>query len=139
MNILFVTSEVAGFAKTGGLADVSAALPRYLHGAGHDVRVFMPYYDRVPGNLGAQEVVVRDMAIRLGGRGDITKTNVVWRVPTGGPYVSSLVHYQGVIYMSTDNGILSFDADGQGVGKAFVFAILSGAPTLAAADFSIVA
>ena len=51
------------------------------------------------------------MAIRLGGRGDITNTHVAWRVPTGGPYVSSLVHYQGVIYMSTDNGIVSaFDA-----------------------------
>ena len=47
------------------------------------------------------------MAIRLGGRGDITNTHVAWRVPTGGPYVSSLVHYQGIIYMSTDNGILS--------------------------------
>ncbi len=47
------------------------------------------------------------MAIRLGGRGDITSTHVAWRVPTGGPYVSSLVHYQGVIYMSTDNGIVS--------------------------------
>src|SRR5688572_33488626 len=47
------------------------------------------------------------MAIRLGGRGDITKTHVAWRVPTGGPYVSSLVHYQGIIYMSTDNGIVS--------------------------------
>jgi outer membrane protein assembly factor BamB len=47
------------------------------------------------------------MAIRLGGRGDITNTHVVWRVPTGGPYVSSILHYQGVIYMSTDNGILS--------------------------------
>jgi outer membrane protein assembly factor BamB len=47
------------------------------------------------------------MAIRLGGRGDITNSHVVWRIPTGGPYVSSLLHYQGVIYMSTDNGILS--------------------------------
>ncbi len=47
------------------------------------------------------------MAIRLGGRGDITNSLVAWRVATGGPYVSSLVHYQGVIYMSTDNGILS--------------------------------
>jgi outer membrane protein assembly factor BamB len=47
------------------------------------------------------------MAIRLGGRGDITNTHVAWRVPTGGPYVSSLVHYQGIIYMSTDNGIVS--------------------------------
>lgn len=47
------------------------------------------------------------MAIRLGGRGNITNTHVAWRVPTGGPYVSSLVQYQGVLYMSTDNGILS--------------------------------
>jgi len=47
------------------------------------------------------------MAIKLGGRGDITNSHVAWRVATGGPYVSSLVHYQGVIYMSTDNGILS--------------------------------
>jgi outer membrane protein assembly factor BamB len=47
------------------------------------------------------------MAIRLGGRGDITTTHVAWRVPTGGPYVSSLVHYQGILYMSTDNGIVS--------------------------------
>ena len=47
------------------------------------------------------------LAIKAGGRGDITNTHVAWRVPTGGPYVSSLVHYQGVIYMSTDNGILS--------------------------------
>ncbi len=47
MNILFVTSEVAPYAKTGGLADVSAALPRYLHRAGHDVRVFLPFYGRI--------------------------------------------------------------------------------------------
>jgi outer membrane protein assembly factor BamB len=54
------------------------------------------------------------MAIKLGGRGDITRTHVAWRVPTGGPYVSSLVHYQGVIYMSTDNGILSAVDAGNG-------------------------
>lgn len=47
------------------------------------------------------------MAIRLGGKGNITASHVAWRVPTGGPYVSSLIHYQGVIYMSGENGILS--------------------------------
>lgn len=70
------------------------------------------------------------MAIRLGGRGDITKTHVAWRVPTGGPYVSSLVHYQGVIYMSTDNGILSaFDAsNGQRLWQERVDGIFSASP-----------
>ena len=70
------------------------------------------------------------MAIRLGGRGDITNTHVVWRVPTGGPYVSSLVHYQGVIYMSTDNGILSaFDAaNGQRLWQERVGGTFSASP-----------
>ncbi len=50
MNILFLSSEVAPFAKTGGLGDVSAALPRALHRRGHDVRVFMPMYSRIEQN-----------------------------------------------------------------------------------------
>ena len=40
MRICFVSSEVQPFAKTGGLADVSAALCRRLHRKGHDVRLF---------------------------------------------------------------------------------------------------
>ncbi len=47
MKILFISSEVAPFAKTGGLGDVSAALPRALRAHGHDVRVFMPLYARI--------------------------------------------------------------------------------------------
>jgi starch synthase len=46
LNILFVSAEVAPFAKTGGLGDVGAALPRHLHERGHDVRVFVPLYRR---------------------------------------------------------------------------------------------
>lgn len=47
------------------------------------------------------------MAIRPGGRGDIAGTpNVLWHVGTGAPYVSSVVHYNGVVYMASDAGIL---------------------------------
>ena len=42
LKILFLTAELAPFAKTGGLADVSAALPAPPHRAGHDVRVVLP-------------------------------------------------------------------------------------------------
>jgi starch synthase len=45
VNVLCVASEMAPFAKTGGLADVMAALPRQLARSGHDVRVFLPLYD----------------------------------------------------------------------------------------------
>ena len=44
LRVLFVTSEAAPFKKTGGLADVSAALPRALRARGIDVRVVMPLY-----------------------------------------------------------------------------------------------
>jgi starch synthase len=44
LRICFVTAEMAPFAKAGGLADVSGALLRYLHAAGHDVRLFMPFH-----------------------------------------------------------------------------------------------
>jgi glycogen synthase len=67
VNILYVTSEVARYAKTGGLADVSAALPQCLRRAGHDVRVFLPYYSRVDDGGATLEVVLRDLEIRLGG------------------------------------------------------------------------
>ena len=47
MRVLFVTSEIAPLIKTGGLADVSAALPAALHGMGVDIRVLLPGYPQV--------------------------------------------------------------------------------------------
>ena len=47
MRVLFATSEVAPLIKTGGLADVSAALPHALHQMGVDVRVLTPGYPQV--------------------------------------------------------------------------------------------
>ncbi len=47
MKVFFATSEVVPFAKTGGLADVSGALPRALAGLGVDVKLIMPLYRSV--------------------------------------------------------------------------------------------
>lgn len=53
MKILFLSPEVAPFAKTGGLADVSSALPAALKRLGVDVRLILPLYRCVKqGNYG---------------------------------------------------------------------------------------
>ena len=44
MKVAFCSSEVFPFAKTGGLGDVSAALPDSLSKAGVEVKVFMPLF-----------------------------------------------------------------------------------------------
>jgi starch synthase len=50
LKVLFVASECAPFAKTGGLADVVGALPKALRALGIDVRVVMPLYAGMPWN-----------------------------------------------------------------------------------------
>ncbi len=47
LKILFVTSEVVPFVKTGGLADVSSALPQTLQEMGHQVRIVVPKYGAI--------------------------------------------------------------------------------------------
>jgi starch synthase len=47
LTVCLLASEAAPLSKTGGLADVSAALTKYLHAAGHDVRLFTPLYSSI--------------------------------------------------------------------------------------------
>jgi outer membrane protein assembly factor BamB len=50
------------------------------------------------------------LAIRLGGRGDMTETAVRWRYQRPVPQVPSTLLYQGTLFMINDSGILtSFD------------------------------
>jgi len=47
------------------------------------------------------------MAIRPGARGDLKGSeHLLWHMPTGAPYVSSVVHYRGVVYMASDAGVV---------------------------------
>jgi len=48
MHIAFVTSEMVPYVKTGGLADISGALPKALARLGHRVTVFLPRYASIP-------------------------------------------------------------------------------------------
>jgi outer membrane protein assembly factor BamB len=47
------------------------------------------------------------IAVRSGGRGDITETHVAWKYRKGLPYVPSPLHYDGRIYLVKDGGLMS--------------------------------
>jgi len=72
-KILFVTSEVVPFVKTGGLADVSAALPQMLAELGHEVRIVVPKYGAVDDRKYKIHEVVRlkDLQVKIGDK-DVT-------------------------------------------------------------------
>ncbi len=70
LKICLVSSEATPYAKTGGLADVVGALTAFLGRAGHDVRLFLPFYKQIKPE-GRQLVAVdflRDVPLTLGGR-----------------------------------------------------------------------
>lgn len=73
------------------------------------------------------------MAIRPGGRGDISSSHVVWQVNTGAPYISSLVYDAGLIYMANDVGALTAvdAASGAKVWQERVEGIFSASPVAA--------
>ena len=66
MRIVFAASEVAPFAKTGGLADVAGSLPAALARLGHRVSVFMPCYRQVE-ESGAELRQAARLFVPLGG------------------------------------------------------------------------
>ena len=65
MKVFYVTSECWPFAKTGGLGDVSYALPKELKKEGVDVRVILPKYSTIPTYLKDQlkEVAIFDVQV----------------------------------------------------------------------------
>ena len=68
MKIMFVSSEVAPFIKTGGLGDVAGALPEALAAAGHDVRVFCPLYSAIGQNWREKMTHLKNAYVQLGWR-----------------------------------------------------------------------
>lgn len=84
MQVLFATSEVVPFAKTGGLADVSAALPRALAERGEDVRIITPLYRSVYENTESLEDTGVRIQVPLG---DKTASGELWQTTLPGSHV----------------------------------------------------
>jgi outer membrane protein assembly factor BamB len=73
------------------------------------------------------------LAVRTGGSGDVSETHVVWRVGRGAPYISSLLCYQGLVYMVNGLGIATCvdGATGKRVWQERIGGIYSASPVAA--------
>jgi len=54
------------------------------------------------------------LAIRPGGQGEVAETHILWRTPTGASYVPSILYYDGLLYMTSDIGIVTCADAGTG-------------------------
>jgi starch synthase len=75
IKIVLVSSEVAPFSKTGGLADMSGSLPGVLKRMGCDVKVVTPLYAMVKKSGCALKTLLKDVKVVIGKKsvkGDIS-------------------------------------------------------------------
>jgi starch synthase len=93
LSILLMSPEVEPYAKTGGLADVAAALPKALVGLGHDVRVLMPKHRGVERHAGPLTTAIARLAVPIGER-TVEGALLEGRMGSGAPiYFLAQDHY----------------------------------------------
>lgn len=89
MNILFISTEAAPFAKSGGLGDVIGSLPKELNRLGADTRVMLPLYKNIRHKYQSQMTFITDITVMLS-----------WRTQYCGIFQ---LEYEGVIFYFLDN------------------------------------
>lgn len=63
MHIVFAASECVPYAKTGGLAEVVAAVPHEITKLGHRATVYLPYYRQVRERAQGKKTVIPSITI----------------------------------------------------------------------------
>ncbi|MBP1566178.1 MAG: glycogen synthase GlgA [Oscillospiraceae bacterium] len=89
MNILYAASEALPFMASGGLADVSGALPSAINKKGHECRVVMPLYKGIKPQLRVNFTYLTNITV-----------DVAWRKQYCGVFTTI---YNGVVYYFIDN------------------------------------
>ena len=85
LKILFISSEVSPYSKTGGLGDVAGSLPAALRRLGVDIRVVMPKIRRFTAAHMEDSKLVSNFTVHLS-----------WRAQNAAVYETN--HENGVVY-----------------------------------------
>ena len=76
IQVLFLSSEVEPFAKTGGLADVSGALPHTIYNLGQGVRIMLPRYGCIKNSPSKLHDMIRLQGLDVPVGDKVLKANV---------------------------------------------------------------
>ena len=104
---MLASAEISPLAKTGGLADVTAALAAYFQRRGHDCRVLVPFYASIETTeLEIEELAeLSDLQLQMGGR-SVHYSIVRTRLPNDGPEIYLLrcpeLYFRQEIYSGPD-------------------------------------
>lgn len=93
------------------LEEFPAPMREYIRGldSDRDGKITKADWDKMQERLAKSQNLM--VAVRPGGRGDITETHVAWKATRGLPYVPSPLFYDGRVYLIRDGGMFSsFDA-----------------------------
>jgi starch synthase len=119
LKALFVAAECTPYAKTGGLADVVASLPKALRKLGHDARIVIPLYRSIDRRRHGIEFE-RTACVHMGG--GIEHWIGVQRATLDGGVPVWFVEFDA--YFGRD-GIYNDSVHGDYADNAFRFAMLS--------------
>ncbi|MCU0329878.1 MAG: glycogen synthase [Candidatus Kapabacteria bacterium] len=84
MNILLVAAEVSPYAKVGGLADMTSALPKAWQADGHSVTVVLPKYGAIDAKAHGLEKTDLTLAVPFGAWNEYAS---VWKAQLPGSSV----------------------------------------------------
>ncbi|MBS1812776.1 MAG: glycogen synthase GlgA [Acidobacteria bacterium] len=115
MKIVLVASEAVPYSKTGGLADVSGALPKALKRIGVDIRVILPRYTGMSfrhGDVVSQAngyQIFNDLAVPFGGGVKYASVYEDWLDDTPFYFIDSPEFFaRGYIYGAGDSEVERF-------------------------------
>ncbi|MHA1346480.1 MAG: glycogen synthase GlgA [Candidatus Heimdallarchaeaceae archaeon] len=104
MKVAFITAEIVPFSKTGGLADVSSAIPKALSELGHEVLVITPLYKSIDTEKNDIKLVSENNLAKVGEKEEVFDLYISHIPKSKVPvyFVKNHYLYREGVYVDTD-------------------------------------